>query len=467
VRFDGFVGPTYQARSLNFNSERCVNLLPEIDQSGQGKSKIAYYHTPGLQLYVTLAATEMRCLWSGENRVLAVGGNLYGEIFDNLGVPYFTPLGFVDYDLQPAYIYHNGNQPLIVSAGKVYYNNGAGPVYQLDAVSAAFLDGYFLALEPNSNRIRLSALLDGTSWPALDFQDQTTTSDRSVAIQAFDKHLWIFGRRNTHIWYNSGNADFPFQPIQGASIGQGALQHTIVELDNSLFFVGEDDRGGSAVWRTRGFEIERVSTHAIEKKIANPLATQFQSWGYEEEGHKCYVLTEYSGTYTFVFDVTTNLWHERAYWYNGAYEPHLGRCHCYATSGFAGGGMHLIGARNGGNVYTQSMNLYTDAGEPIRRWRSAPHLSDENKRTTHHSFALDTDVPTTKVTLAWSKDDGATFTTARAPSITPALVDDRKCPTWLRLGQSRDRVYGVAIYDHAGPVCVTDAYLELSKGTGA
>lgn len=42
----GFVGGSYEGRSKNINSQRTINLYPEIDQEG-GKSVVALYGTPG------------------------------------------------------------------------------------------------------------------------------------------------------------------------------------------------------------------------------------------------------------------------------------------------------------------------------------------------------------------------------------------------------------------------------------
>src|SRR5690242_4130845 len=47
------VGPSYQSQSLAADCQRTVNWYPESIESGDGKSRIALYPTPGLK-YFTL-----------------------------------------------------------------------------------------------------------------------------------------------------------------------------------------------------------------------------------------------------------------------------------------------------------------------------------------------------------------------------------------------------------------------------
>ena len=473
MRFDGFIGETYQARSANANAERCVNLFPEIT-GGSGKSKIHYLHTPGLTELATLSDGPVRCLWAGDDKLYAVAGGTYGQIL--LGGLTFVPIGSVANDGKKAYIYSSatetgvGGHLIIVSGGRLYCDTGAGFTDQIASASGTYLDGYFISLTPNSNEVRISGLLNGTSWEVLDSQARLSSADRLVAIASDKKLLWLFGKRNIDIWYNSGNADFPFEPVQGASIRSGTVHpHTIEELDNSFFFVMEDERGGASVVRTEGYSLRRVSTHAIEKRISNVMLDLFVSWAYEEEGHKFYVLSDLVGWETFVYDAATNMWHERAYWSGAAWAAVLGRCHAYTTPGYyTTGGSHFVGSRLNGKVYRQSMDFYTDAGGAIRRYRQAPHLSDGQAWSFYHELELDMSIAgQPDIKLKWSDDDGATWSAEKDFAIVPGMSDAKKRIIWRRLGRSRDRIFAVTLHGINAPVSINDAFLELTKGTGA
>jgi len=51
VKFQGFVGPSYTLDSVNVDAQRCVNMYPELIESGSGKEGQQYYlkSTPGLE----------------------------------------------------------------------------------------------------------------------------------------------------------------------------------------------------------------------------------------------------------------------------------------------------------------------------------------------------------------------------------------------------------------------------------
>jgi hypothetical protein len=78
------------------------------------------------------------------------------------------------------------------------------------AVSVGYLDGYFVFNEPNSQRIWVTAVLDGASIDPLDFASAEASPDRAVALLVDHKEVWIFGDNSVEVWYNSGAADYPF-----------------------------------------------------------------------------------------------------------------------------------------------------------------------------------------------------------------------------------------------------------------
>ena len=68
-----FVGPSYQARSLNLDAQRSVNLYLEADQTG--KNPIALFGTPGTRKVLTLPTYPVRGLINAGGTLYAVGGN--------------------------------------------------------------------------------------------------------------------------------------------------------------------------------------------------------------------------------------------------------------------------------------------------------------------------------------------------------------------------------------------------------
>ena len=130
MKFPGFVGPSYTLRSLAFDNQRSMNVYPESDESGAGKSPKALIGRPGLSAFLTLAQVPVRGLFAGGNRLFAVGGShLYeltsGSAVDRSALSGATTIGN---DGNPVYAAFNGNQLILASAGDLYCDEGSGPV---------------------------------------------------------------------------------------------------------------------------------------------------------------------------------------------------------------------------------------------------------------------------------------------------------------------------------------------------
>lgn len=467
-----FCGPTYTARSKDHNAEVCMNLFPEIDGSGHAKSKIALYGTPGMNLLATLPTSPVRGMFAGGVFMYAVSGNSFYDVSVSGTIGF---RGTVNAATTPARVVSNGNQLLICSGDEVFLDNGAGITSVLTDgyIGITFLDGYFVALRnPTAtngltrDQIYISALFDGSTWNALDFQSRQGSSDRLVAISAHNQQLWLHGQETTEVWYNSGNADYPFTRIQGSQIEMGAWPFTVAELDHSLFYVGTNSVGGSMVYRTQGFIPQRVSNHAVEYAISTVGPTSIpEAYAYQEGGHSFYVLCLPQSTW--VYDASTGMWHQRGVWTGTAFDRHPGVCgvHLFANA-------VLIGSGTTGKIYIQSMDFYTLEGAAIRRYRQAPHISDENKRVFYHSLQVDMEmgtVPTGTPTalMRYSEDGGHTFTADKSVNLGTAGQYAKRA-IWRRLGSSRDRVFGVTLPNLTnGPVCIVDAYLKATPEAAA
>ncbi|HEY1896707.1 MAG TPA: hypothetical protein VGG62_10565 [Terracidiphilus sp.] len=148
-RFDAFCGGFNTSISPNITSELTMNWIPErnavpVNEMGTGVTdkniRCSLVRTPGLSTFVQLPLAPVRCLWPGENRLLAVGGdhlyevNAAGTITDR-STPGFSGAtgigpagGTIGNDGRPVQIFSNGNQILVISAGMAYCDNGNGPV---------------------------------------------------------------------------------------------------------------------------------------------------------------------------------------------------------------------------------------------------------------------------------------------------------------------------------------------------
>jgi hypothetical protein len=363
--YPGFIGATDRAAALTVNAERTINWFPEL-ATGTPKAKTWLVPTPGLYPFVVLGAGPVRALYAEEGRAFAVGGPHFFEI---LASQTFIYRGTVGSDNRPATISSNGSdghQLFITSAGGGFIFNLdtntftaiADTDFPTPVSMGAFVDGYFLALQANSDRFQMSALEAGLTWDALDVAQVSHTTGIVRALVPVHREVWLLGTSTTTVWADIGDPDFPFAPIPGAVIEQGiAGLFAWTVVDNALVWIGQNEDGGRVAYRAQGYQPQRISTHAVEFAWAQlPTVEDAIGWSYQDRGHAfaCWYLPQ--AETTWVYDVSTQAWHERALWdpTNLMWTPHLARCHAFAFD------KHLVGARDSPAVYVLDADTYTD-----------------------------------------------------------------------------------------------------------
>jgi hypothetical protein len=320
------------------------------------------------------------------------------------------------------------------------------------------------------------------------------------------REVWLFGTNSVEVWYDAGLTDFPLQRVQGAfnEIGCAAV-YSVAKLDNAIFWLGSDARGNGIVYRANGYTGQRVSTHAIEYAIQGyGSISDAIAYTYQQDGHPFYVLTFPSVGKTWVYDVSTQAWHERAGFANGSFTRHRSNCQTNFNNEV------IVGDFEDGRIYAYDLDVYSDDGaiqKWLRSWRALPTGKNDLKRTAHHSLQLDceagiglngidpfddillqteleldllTEIGETLlldsvttiganplVSLRWSDDGGHTWGNYHTRSM-GRIGEFGARVLWRRLGMTqklRDRVYEVSGTD---PVKISIMGAELiASGTNA
>lgn len=366
ARYPGFVGPSNRQRSLSVDTERSVNWYVEIAGAGTPAAVSALYPTPGLALFTYLGSGAVRGLFAQDGRCFGVGGAFFYELLASGNT---RTIGNVRVDGRPVTISSNGtagHQLFVTSGGRGYiYDLAADSFTQItdenfpaNVASGLFFDQYFVALDADTGAFSLSDLDDGLVWSGLDINQESQFSDKVIGMQRVHDNLWLFGSRHTGPYYNGGDANNPFLPVPSALIEHGtAAPFSAVAMDNTVIWLGQDEQGTGLVWKANGYTPARISTHAVEYALGQAQnLTQAVAYSYQEQGHLFYVLYVPGLETTWVYDVATDLWHERAHWDTRTmrFIPHVGVNHCFAF------GRHLVGDRRSGAVYTQSLSIATD-----------------------------------------------------------------------------------------------------------
>jgi len=505
------LGSSYVARSVNAADNRMVNLFPEAIPEG-GKEPGFLNRAPGLRLLANMGDGPIRGLWSFGSYAYAVSGDTLYKISSTYAA---TALGLIS-GTGPVSMSDNGTQLFVAANPNGYIYNATTNVFAQitdpdypGAVTVGYLDGYFVFNEPNSQKVWVTSLLDGTQVDPLDFASAEGSPDGLVAVMVDHREAWLFGTNSVEVWYDAGLADFPLQRIQGAFNEIGcAAAYSVAKLDNGLFWLGADARGKGIVYRSNGYTGQRISTHAVEWQIQQySNLSDAVGYTYQQDGHAFYVLNFPTADTTWVYDVSTQVWHERAGFSLGDFTRHRGNCQV------AFNGEIIVGDYQNGNIYAFDLNVYADNGDIqkwLRSWRALPTGQNNLKRTAQHSLQLDaeagvgltgidptevgdlsallteagldllteygstitTSVTTTegvipRVMLRWSDDGGHTWSNEHWTSMGKLGVYGQRV-IWRRLGMTqklRDRVYEISGTDPV-KIAIMGAELLLSGTNG-
>lgn len=476
------LGGNYVTRSPNAAYARMVNLFPEAVPEG-GKEAAFLSRCPGLKFYITLGSGPIRGMWQFGNYGYVVSGTSLYQI-NSAGSA--SLLGSVSGSSAPVSMADNGYQLFIACGGPSYiYNTNTGILQQITdpdfpgAETVCYLDGYFVFNEPNSQKIWCTAILNGTDIDALDFASAEGSPDNIVAIIADHREIWVFGEQSTEVWYNvSAGADFPLSRIQGAFNEFGcAAPFSVCKMDNGLFWVGKDARGTGMVYRANGYKADRISNHSMEWQIQQyPIVSDAVGYTYQQEGHSFYVLNFPSGNATWVFDVSTGEWHERAAFNTstGQLERHWGVCQMFFNN------LILIGDYRNGNVYSFDMTTYSDNGNIqkwLRSWRVFPPGQNNLKGTAQHELQIDMQTGVgldgvgqgtdPQLMLRWSDDAGHNWSSTKYAKMGRIGRTDTRV-MFRRLGMTeklRDRIYEISGTDPV-KVVIMGAEVRASPTSG-
>lgn len=384
------LGSSYVARSVNAADNRMVNLFPEMVPEG-GKQPAFLQRCPGLRRWATVGQGPIRGLWVLGDFLFVVSGSQFYRL-NASGEATF--LGDVA-GRGPVSMADNGNQIFVAANPNSYiYDtslNTFGPLSDPDFPGASvvgYLDGYFVFIEPNSQRLWVTTLFDGASIDPLDFASAEGNPDGLTSLIIDHREVWLFGNNSTEVWYNAGLSDFPLVRIQGAYNELGcAARYSVAKMNNQIYWLGKDARGQGIVYVANGYQGQRISTHAVEWQIQQyGNISDAIGYTYQQDGHMFYVLSFPSGNATWAYDAATGAWHERLGWENDSWAVHRGATQAFFNS------QNVIGDYQNGNLYIYDLNVYADDGKKqrwLRSWRALPTGQNNLNRTAQHALQLD------------------------------------------------------------------------------
>ncbi len=313
------------------------------------------------------------------------------------------------------------------------------------------------------NRFYFTELLDANDWPILNYASAESSADPIIGAEVREGEIWFFGPRSYEVWRADINPDLPFAKIGGSSteIGCGA-NDSITSISGQVFWLGSSTAGQNVVFMSNGYNAQRISTHAIEYALGQVggLTSDARGFAYQQEGHTFYVLTLITGNRTFVYDLTTQQWHERSSRDQAINQENFWEV-LYTTFAFS---RVLAGGLKNARILELDLDRYIEwDGRPIIRLQRGPINFQNLSQLFHERFTIDLETGVGRqqgepylsgvqtgeavnpeLMMRHSDDGGHTWSSQRKTSI-GKVGQYLARAVFRRLGKSRERVYEISL----------------------
>jgi len=477
------VGPQAVDKSVSVNNQATINLMAAIRGVG-AKAPVVLETCPGLADIDAAGNGPVRTgkLVSSSIRAAGTGAELYG-VFGSRFVAITAALAAVDLG------------GLTTSTGRVQIARGRQYIAFVDGVNGwtydgttyaqitdldfpgqagagaptfiLYMDGFFIVNDALTDNFFISAVEDPTDWNALDFQAASTAPDNALAIATSNSLLWILGDETAQAYYNSGNADFPYEGVLNATQEVGVLApQSLAESDDGIFYLATTPEGGRFIYQIVGQQ-GRVISGEEQEQFLGSLDSPEECYGfiYKQSGKSFYMLqcganTNYpdaTTSSTLVYNIRAQSWETRA---------------ASDGTGWRAGGagvlnnQNIVGSRLAGRFLRLTLDEYLDAGQPIIRTRRTQVIHNLGQEMDFWSLIVDVQpgvgnatAPNPTLKMRYSNDSGQTWSNWLTESL-GAVGQTGKRVSYDQLGRARNRVFELQLAD-ACNLTIINAYADV------
>lgn len=323
----------YADQDRPFSQQDVWNYLPCRAEKQGTRSPLMLKTPPGLYPWLELeGAPPVRGLHDCEGRLFAViGSTLYRISPKGVALPIGTIPGngrvSMDHNQRA-----NGQQLTVVNGSAGYvYDTYADTFERITDTGfpgspvIRFMDGYMIGLDPAGRFAFSSAAANALDYNTLDRWTSEYRPDRLVSMARLGGELLLLSANSGEFFGNTGAAQQPFRSKRIFLDKGCAGPHTVVEADNTVFWLGSD----GYFYQLDGYNSRRISTRPIEQAIRGQDGWNAFAFVWESEGHTVVYWTFLDGQ-TWGWDTSQQEWHRRE-----SYGLDRWRVNCTARSGSA------------------------------------------------------------------------------------------------------------------------------------
>jgi hypothetical protein len=331
------------------------------------------------------------------------------------------------------------------------------------ATHVGWINGKFIANEPNSNRWDFTDVNPLTNEMENDFWSSTDNpltcearGDTLSALFTAFLEVYAWGSEGLEIWQDDGAT--PFVPIQGGFTVAGIEgPYAYGKIDNTIFALCVIE-GKRCIVRlnARSPQIvsEPIARILSEMEIVSDAFCDIISIG----GISIALFSFPTAQQSWAYDYKNDTWLRWGYWnlLRGEHERFLGQHSCFAKSF----NKHLIQSRVDGKIYELDRAIFQDDSSPIVSYRRTGWIDRgtwNRKRISQFIIkgkvnATDPDNPGTLM-LRWRNDGSPIWSTFMDISLNPDSQGNFIIPL-NRMGMYRARQYEFRLSDNVDLVLI-------------
>lgn len=437
---------SYRLRSRKAAQMRLLNCYA-IQAPPEGRSPISIQGMAGIRSFATIATSPQRAAIKFGGSLYSVAGNTFYSV-DSGGTA--TSIGTVSASGTVDIAKNSTQIAILVEPDLWVYESGTlTQVTDTDFTSRgakkmAVVNNFGGFIEPDSGRFFICDLEDFTVYDALDFATAEALPDNLVSIESNQVQFVLFGEESGEIWELVGGSGFPFLRVVNGFFESGCIgKDATCTADNTVWWLDQD----RIFRRLSGITPQRVSTDGTEQQWQDyATVDDCRVFSYVYDGHTFVVATFPTAGATWVFDINTGEWHERAS-YGYDYWRAAWVVECY--------GRRLVGDTETGNIGEIHGTTYSEWGDILSREATSGVTQGGGDWLFFDRLELDMDVgngletgqgSNPVVMLDVSDDGGINFRALPNKSI-GTTGQTKKRVHWDGMGRSRERVHRIRVTD--------------------
>ena len=344
-----------------------------------------------------------------------------------------------------------------------------------------YIDGYLFLAKANTGDIYNSDLYDPSLWTAGNFISSELYPDDVQALVKVNNYLLAVGQQGCEYFYDAGNAPgTPLARSDGVSLPFGTqFPNSIASNKDTVVMIANNNDGESSIKVIQDFKADNINPSFLISSLnarlmasSNPTtASAIRGYFFRQAGLMYYALAFQGDTAspdvlnaTYVYSFATGWWTEFRVGAGGGspfpvyFTAPISRTGKIATfvSGHYGGFPFFGRMEEGGDatysntavdniVNTGTANIYVEVRTPCLEFdtHNLKTMSRFGVYMTENTSSTSTSGTPITISVSWSDDDYATFTTARDLVFGAGL----NFPFITQLGSFRARSFRISYAD--------------------